>query len=96
MVGSQPLDVAFLIAAAELGPSVLPGLVELGIGNDFHSTIFLGSFQVDVASGFVEASFPLMGSVLAGLQIFVQTGVFSFAAGDFPLIATNIESGTFF
>ena len=91
-MGSNPFDTVFLLLSPELIPTSLPGLFDVGIGNNFASLFLVGQFQIDPLKGWAQVNIP--GSVPSGTKIHVQGVVLSFVLPSFPLEASNIESGT--
>ncbi len=93
LVGSLPNDIVYLLASVSNQPSVLPGLVSLGIGNNFLKLIDLGVTTVSPASGYTRRLIPLAG-VPVGTQFFVQAAVISSVLSVLPAVETNVQSGT--
>ena len=94
LIGSLPNDTVFLQASTSNLPSILPGIVSLGIGNNFTSLIDLGIYVVNPISGYAEASINLPSDLPTGTRFFVQAGVLSSIFPTLPVSVTNIQSGT--
>lgn len=94
LIGSLPNDTIFLQASGSNLPSVLPGIVSLGIGNNFLDLIDLGIYTVNPITGYAEVSISLPNDLPTGTQFFVQAGVLSSLFPTLPVDVTNIQSGT--
>lgn len=92
-IGAQPGDVIFLQGSTSPVPSSLPGLVGLGLGNNFTELVDLGSLLVVPSSGVVEVTSALPGG-LTGLALYVQAAVVQAPDYLLPAAVTNLESGT--
>ncbi|MEO0653127.1 MAG: hypothetical protein AAFZ65_20795, partial [Planctomycetota bacterium] len=94
-LGSEPGDVHFLLVSLSDQPTTVPGLLDIGIGNNATNLFVLGDFVVDPVNGFTLAEFPLLG-LAGGTTFYLQSVVFSAASPGFPLEASNIEVGAIF
>jgi hypothetical protein len=92
-IGSVPGDIVFLRASTSNAPSSLPGLVNLGLGDNFSQLVDLGSLLFVPANGVLEVQTPLP-SGLTGLVVYVQAAVVNGTTLALPASATNLESGT--
>lgn len=91
-LAGQPGAIAFQIAALDLLPSSLPGLVDLAIGNGFSSYLLLGS-KVLGSNGLASQPLKFTQS-LGGLPVHFQSAQFDPATGLLPLAASNVMSVT--
>lgn len=93
-VGSNPGDLAILAVATSGLPSSLPGLLELGIGNQFTEVYDFGSKVVDATSGYASFSSPLNSTLPIGLKLYVQAIALTSPSLTLPLPVTNVQVGT--
>jgi hypothetical protein len=93
-LGSDAGDLHFLAFSGSTVPSVLPGFVDFGIGNNFFGLFSLGSYAMP-ADGYVPLLFPVSGD-LAGVTVHFQSAVVDVSTGlVFPLVMSNVQSGQF-
>jgi hypothetical protein len=93
-VAAAANDFVFLVGSWTPVPSVLPGVISLGLGNNFTEYILLPTQQVGILSGFAEYTIPLSENLPTGFKLFFQAGILPAANPVFPLIETNLQSGT--
>lgn len=75
-------------------PSVLPGLVDLDLGNNFFSLFVLYEGGVNPSKGYrLFESGPLSGFPI-GTKVYLQAASYSTLAPAFPLFTSNFEEGT--
>lgn len=89
-MGGNGGDVILLFGSLSNVPSSLPGIVDLGIGNNFAALLSLGTHVVNPVQGWTSVTFPLTG-VAPGTTIHFQGAKFT---GALPLIMSNVQSGT--
>jgi hypothetical protein len=92
-VGAGPGDVAFVFLSGSNLPSNLPGLLSLGIGNNFSNLFQLTTLSIG-ASGHAGLSLSVSG-VPTSTTIYMQTAVWDVSAGVLPLVSSNVQTGTF-
>jgi hypothetical protein len=93
-VAAAANDFVFLVGSWSPVPSVLPGVISLGLGNNFTEYILLPTQQVGLLSGYAEYTIPLSTNLPTGFKIYFQAGILPAANPVFPLIETNLQSGT--
>jgi hypothetical protein len=86
-IGSVPGEVVVLASSFSDQPSLLPGIVNLGIGNGFLDLIQQNTKLIP-ASGWVQVSFPL--GVPPGTRIYVQA--ISFDLVSLPVTSSNVQT----
>lgn len=89
-LASQPGDLVFVLVSTSNIPSVLPGIIDAGIGNNFFELINLGAVVIDPVKGWNQIQIPLNG-LTTGTKLHFQLAKF---AGVFPLETGNVQSGT--
>ncbi|MFY9342349.1 MAG: serine hydrolase [Planctomycetota bacterium] len=89
--GPHPdLSLAILTLSTDLGASVAPGIVSLGIGNAFANLAISDARQFTTPAGAVRWDFPSIGTLPA---VHFQAVVFDpFLPSPFPLPATAVET----
>jgi hypothetical protein len=93
-MGADVGDIHFLSFSGSLNPSVLPGFLSFGIGNNFTSLFSLGNYTIP-AQGYVRLVFSVSGD-LSGLVVHFQSAVLDIDDPNlFPLVMTNIQTGQF-
>lgn len=92
-MGGLPGETHFLLISGTLLPSVIPGIIDAGIGNNLTDLFSLGTFVVNAATGWALASGPISGVPL-GTKLYFQSGTLDPFLPALPLTMTNIESGT--
>ena len=92
-VGAGVGDVAFVFLSGSNLPSDLPGLLSLGIGNNFSNLFQLAQLPID-ADGHASLSLSVSG-VPTGTTIYLQAAVWDVSSGVLPLVSTNVQTGTF-
>lgn len=91
-MAALPGDICFLFLALEDGPSVLPGIYSLDIGNG-NTSLFLVFTGVTPAQGYSEISAPF-NPLPVGTKLYFQGGVISGILPALPLTSTNVQVGT--
>jgi hypothetical protein len=88
--GSEPGDIVFVQVSPDNLPSVIPGMVNLGIGNGFTTLVQLQSAVVP-AKGWVQiATGPT--AIPAGTHVYVQAASFPNDSGGVDLVeVSNIQ-----
>jgi len=90
-VGSQPGDLFYPVASLSNVPSIAPGTVAFGIGNNFANLLWL---QGMVANGAGVGGFPVVVPASAlGLKVFWQVAVVNPQQG-LPASVTGVTSTT--
>jgi subtilisin family serine protease len=90
-----PLDhFVFLVFSFSPGPSVLPGLVQLDLGNAFSDVWVMWSGLVDPLSGAHHFASGPLGQFTLGTKIYFQAASYSLLAPAFPLFVSNRQTGT--
>lgn len=84
-MGASPATVYILWVSRDLLPTIVPGVLDLDIGNNF-SNLFLitGPFMPD--TGYVEVNYPF--NLAPGTTLYWQGSVFD---GAFPMSKTNVQ-----
>jgi hypothetical protein len=90
--GPLPGPVLGLLAMSpELLPTIVPGIVQLDIGNQFASLlVFPGTFAIDPLTG---AQVVVLGPIppgFAGTTFHLQAALFDLSGPGFPLVATDV------
>jgi len=95
VVGGGPGDIAFVCASPDLSPTVVPGIIDLGIGAGYTS-LFILATPVIPAKGYTELTIPMAGLGLpAGFGIHVQLATLTGSSGfSLPATSSNVQSGT--
>jgi len=92
-IGSHPGDILFVEASSALLPSVLPGIVDLAIGNNFTSLFLLASPTIP-AEGYKALNIPMSG-LASGTKIHVQAaGLILANFYSLPATVSNVQTGT--
>lgn len=92
-MGSQPGQVHFLLFSTTAGSSVIPGLLDLDIGNNLTNLFLLGDFPIDAATGFAQLTASISG-VAPGTPFFFQSAVFDPTQPFAALVSSGVESST--
>ena len=92
-VGAGPGDLAWVFFSGSNLPSVLPGILNLGVGNNFSSLFLITVVSIGPA-GHTSLALPVSG-VPPGLTIHFQAAVLDVSSGALPLLSTNVQTGTF-
>lgn len=90
-IGAAAGDLAFVLAATDLGPSILPGIVELAIGDGIAKLIPVGKHVLPQV-GWLPIDLNVSGLPL-GTDLHVQLAVLA-SSGGLPLLTSNFVSGT--
>jgi hypothetical protein len=91
--GSAIADLFILVGSPELIPTVVPGIANMAIGNNYNSIFILGSEFIP-PKGWVEIITPMAG-LPTGLQLHVQGAVLTgLSLYTFPTVPSNVQSGT--
>jgi len=95
-VGAPASHYCWLTFSLSNAPSVLPGLVDLDLGNNFFDLFVLWEGSVNPTKGYRRfSSGPVSGYTL-GTKIYVQAASVDLLAPAFPLFVSNRQVGTFF
>lgn len=89
-MGGNGNDLMLLFASLSNQPSVLPGILDAGIGNNFLDLFYLGSFTIDPIKAWTALTLPL-GNLPIGTTLHFQIGRLGPAL---PLTMSNVQSGT--
>jgi hypothetical protein len=88
-VGGTPADLVFVLGSLSGQPTVVPGLVSLGIGDQLASLYVMKSFALGNSAWSTHA-LPMNAS-LAGLVLYFQAA--ALRNGALPLLSSNVASG---
>lgn len=89
-VGGKPQNLALLVASLDLVPSVLPGLISLGIGSGLTTLTSLGAKAIE-PKGWVE--FPVPVPLLPlGALVYLQGAELDPVGPTLPLLTTGVGS----
>jgi hypothetical protein len=92
-LGGQPGNLLILVTSLQLGPTNLPGIFHLDIGNNFQQYFPLLTFVVG-PQGWVDFSFNAT-NLPFGLNVYWQALEFDVVQQAFPLIESNVSTSTF-
>jgi hypothetical protein len=85
----------YLVGSTSPLPSVVPGLVSLGLGNNLTNYVFLGVFGVDPIKGWsLYQIAPGATHLLSGTQVLMQAMLVDTASPVAPFAVTNLQSVT--
>ncbi|MDF1799513.1 MAG: matrixin family metalloprotease [Planctomycetota bacterium] len=95
VVGGQPGDIAFVCGSPDLSPTIIPGIMDLGIGAGYTSLFILATPSIP-AKGYVELNIPMAGLGLpSGFGIHVQTATLTLSTlYALPTVSSNVQSGS--
>ena len=96
VAGGQAGDIHFICASPDLAPTPLPGIVNLGIGNNYTSLFILATPSIP-ANGYKEITIPTSGvSLPSGFKVPVQSAALLLSnLYALPATESNIQTGTF-
>lgn len=89
-LGGEPGNIHFLWASPELVPSTLPGQLDLAIGNNFSSLIFVGALEIP-AAGWLGFTLPFSG--IENLPIYFQSAQYDPEVGIAGVVESNVAEG---
>lgn len=95
-VGAPLSHYCWLTFSLSNAPSVLPGLVNLELGNNFFDLFVLWEGSVNPVKGYRKFNSGALSGFLLGTKIYLQAASVDFAAPAFPLNTSNVETGTLF
>ncbi len=92
---SQPGDLVYLLGSLSDVPTVIPGLVDLDLGNGGLAINILGLFNIDPVKGWNRTEIPLLGvGVPFGARIHIQAAIIEALAPALPASSSNLEVST--
>ncbi|QDU84446.1 Extracellular basic protease precursor [Planctomycetes bacterium Pla163] len=94
-VGAPLTHYCWLTASLSNAPSILPGFVDLQLGNNFFDLYVLWEGSVNPAKGYRRFNSGGLGGYAIGTKIYLQAASVDFAAPAFPLFTSNLQVGTF-